>query len=138
VQDEGHPPQAEGPQEISQKACASSQAQGRDHHAQEDILHPVIPQVIRHVGCEVWYNYMYNWYKANVYLNGQKVQELFDFSLQGLKERLRLKIKQLDATSSSTLTTAVLWTSEPTAWDPAIEAFQIQLLASNLSERPCF
>ena len=78
---------------------------------------------------------MYNQYKANVYLNGQKVQELFDFSQQGLKERLRLIIKQLDATSSSTLTTAVSWICEPAAW---IEAFQIQLLASNLSERPCF
>ncbi len=47
---------------------------------------------------------MMNRYKAIVYLNGDKVQEMFDFSLQELKERLRLKIKELDATSSSPLT----------------------------------
>ncbi len=69
---------------------------------------------------------MMNRYKAIVYLNGEKVQEMFDFSLQELKERLRLKIKELDATSSSPLTKAVLWTSEPRVWDSAIEAFQIQ------------
>lgn len=77
MQDEGHPPQAEGPQEISQKACASSQAQGRDHHAQEDsILQKVIPQVIGHVDCDIWYNYMCHRYKASVCLNGLKVQEI--------------------------------------------------------------
>jgi len=47
---------------------------------------------------------MMNWFKAIVYLNGDKVQEMFDFSLQELKDRLRLKIKKLDATSISPLT----------------------------------
>jgi hypothetical protein len=122
-QDEERRRQEEEPQE----AHTSPQTQGRHHHAQEDsILQAAIPQVIRHVDCEIWYNYVYNRYKANVYLNGEKVQELFDFSLQELKERLRLKIKQLDASSSSPLTKAVLWSSEPAAWDSAIEAFQIQ------------
>ena len=65
-----------------------------------------------------------NRYKAIVYLNGDKVQEMFDFSLHELKERLRQKISELDATSSTLLTKAVLWTSEP--WDSATEAVQIQ------------
>jgi len=82
--------------------------------------------VIRHVDCEIWYNFMFNRYKGKVYLNGVKVQEMFDFSLQELKERLRQKISELDATSSLPLTKAVQWTSEPIAWDSAIEAFQIQ------------
>lgn len=69
---------------------------------------------------------MYNRYKANVYLNGSKLQELFDFSLQELKERLKIRIQELDATSSSPLTKAVLWTSEPIAWDPKTQAIQIQ------------
>ncbi len=87
-QDEERRRQEEEPQE----AHTSPQTQGRHHHAQEDsILQAAIPQVIRHVDCEIWYNYVYNQYKANVYLNGEKVQELFDFSLQELKERLRLK-----------------------------------------------
>ncbi len=63
-------------------------------------------------------------YKAVIYLNGDKVQEMFDFSLHELKERLRQKISELDATSSTLLTKAVLWTSEP--WDSATEAVQIQ------------
>ena len=65
-----------------------------------------------------------NRYNAIVYLNGDKVQEMFDFSLHELKERLRQKISELDATSSTLLTKAVLWTSEP--WDSATEAVQIQ------------
>jgi hypothetical protein len=64
-------------------------------------------------------------YKAVIYLNGAKVQEMFDFSLQELKERLRLRIKQLDASSSTPLTQAVLWTSEPSVWDSEAEAVQI-------------
>ncbi|KAL0036347.1 hypothetical protein WJX77_003448 [Trebouxia sp. C0004] len=127
MKDEGHI-QAQGPQEISQEAHVSPQAQGRDHHGQEDsILQAVIPQMIRRVDCEIWYSCMYNLvrYEANVQVNGKKVQDLFDFSLQELKERLRLKIKRLDASSSSLLTEAVLWTSKPCAWDPKAEAFQI-------------
>ena len=69
---------------------------------------------------------MYNRYKANAYLNGEKVHELFDFSLYELKERRRDKIKELDASSSSPLTKAVQWTSEPIAWDPKTQAIQIQ------------
>ena len=64
-------------------------------------------------------------YKAVIYLNGAKVQEMFDFNLQELKERLRLRIKQLDASSSTPLTQAVLWTSEPSVWDSEAEAIQI-------------
>ncbi len=63
---------------------------------------------MRHVDCEIWYNHMYNRYKVNVYLNGRMIQEMFDFSLQELKERLRQKIRELDATSSTPLTKAVL------------------------------
>jgi len=76
------------------------------------------------VDCQIWYNFLMNRYNAIVYLNGDKVQEMFDFSLHELKERLRQKISELDATSSTLLTKAVLWTSEP--WDSATEAVQIQ------------
>ncbi len=71
-----------------------------------------------------------NRYKATVYLNGDKVQQMFDFNLLELKERLRQKISKLDATSrtststSTLLTKAVLWTSK--SWDSATEAVQIQ------------
>ncbi len=51
---------------------------------------------------------------------------MFDVSLQELKERLRSRIAELDATSSSPLTKAVLWTSDPCSWDCASEAVQIQ------------
>ncbi len=81
--------------------------------------------MIRHVDCKIWYNFMMSRYKAVIYLNGAKVQEMFDFSLQELKERLRLRIKQLDASSSTPLTQAVLWTSEPSVWDSEAEAVQI-------------
>ncbi len=52
----------------------------------------------------------------------------FDFSLQELKERLRKRIDELDATSHdhTPLTKAVLRTTEPSAWDCASEAVQIQ------------
>ena len=78
---------------------------------------------------------MYNSYKANVYLSRHKVQEVFDFSLQELKERLRQRIRQLDATSSTPLTKAVLWTRQPFVWDPATEAVQIQ---APEEDPPCF
>ena len=35
-------------------------------------------------------------YKATVCSNGESIQEMFDFSMQELKERLRLRIQQLD------------------------------------------
>ncbi len=73
-----------------------------------------------------------NRYKAIVYLNGDSVQEMFDFSLQELKERLRKRIDE-DATSHTPLTKAVLWTTEPAVWHSA--AVHIQ---ATLSERPCF
>ncbi len=60
---------------------------------------------------------MLNRYKAHIYLNGVKVQEMFDFDVGELKERLRARIKELDATSSSPLTQAVLWTTQPSVWD---------------------
>jgi len=82
--------------------------------------------VIRHVDCQPYFNIMWNRYKAVIYLNGAKVQEMFDFSLHELKERLRKKIDELDATSHTPLTKAVLWTTEPSAWDCASEAVQIQ------------
>jgi len=56
---------------------------------------------VRHVDVETMYNFMHNRYKANVYLNGILVQEMFDFSLAELKARLRVRIAELDATSSS-------------------------------------
>ncbi|DBA82480.1 TPA: hypothetical protein ACH3X2_000709 [Trebouxia sp. C0005] len=65
-------------------------------------------------------------YKAVIYLNGEKVKEMFDFSLYELKERLTKHIEQLDATSHTPLTKAVLRTWEPCAWDSAAEAVQIQ------------
>lgn len=65
----------------SQKACASPQAQGRDHTARKDsILHKSIPQAIRHADCDIWYNYMHNRYMTDVCLNGQHVQDFFGFS----------------------------------------------------------
>ena len=82
--------------------------------------------MIRHVDCKIWYNFMMNRYKAILYLNGDQVQELFDFSLRELKERLRLRIKELDASSSTPLAQAVLWTTEPSTWDSEAQAVQIQ------------
>ena len=84
----------------------------RDHNAQEDsILQEIVPQVIRHVDCQLYFNIMWNRYKAVIYLNGVKVKEMFDFSLPELKERLRLVIDQLGATSSTPLNKAVQWMS---------------------------
>ena len=106
--------QEEGPQETPR---APSQAQDRGSHAQEDsVLHEIIPQVIKHVDCQLYFNIMWNRHKAVIYLNGEKVQEMFDFSLQELKERLRLRIVQIGATSSTPLTKAVQWTSDPHTW----------------------
>ena len=82
--------------------------------------------MIRHVDCQLYFNVMWNRYKAVIYFNGDKVQEMFDFSLQELKERLRKRIDELDATSHTPLTQAVLWTTEPCAWDCASETIQIQ------------
>ncbi len=48
--------------------------------------------MIRHVDCKLYFNIMWNRYKAVIYLNSTKVQEMFDFSLQELKERLRQRI----------------------------------------------
>ncbi|DBB06393.1 TPA: hypothetical protein ACH3X1_011955 [Trebouxia sp. C0004] len=61
---------------------------------------------------------------AIVYLNGDSIQETFDFSLQELKERLRKRIDEVDATSHMPLTKAVLWTTEPAVWHSAAEAVQ--------------
>jgi len=82
--------------------------------------------MIRHVDCQLYFNVMWNRYKAVIYFNGDKVQEMFDFSLQELKERLRKRIDELDATSHTPLTQDVLWTTEPCAWDCASETIQIQ------------
>ncbi|DBA84045.1 TPA: hypothetical protein ACH3X1_006527 [Trebouxia sp. C0004] len=102
-------------------------AQGRSDQVQEhSLLQESIPQEIRHVHCQLYFNIMWNRYKAVIYLNGAKVQEMFDFSLQELKERLRKRIDELDAMSHTPLTKAVLWTTEPSAWDCASEAVQIQ------------
>ena len=54
--------------------------------------------MIRHVDCQLYF-YVMNRYKAVTYLNGAKVQEMFDFSLQQLKERLRKTTDELDVTS---------------------------------------
>ncbi len=125
--------QEEEPQEAP---CAPPQAQDRGCHAQEDsILQEIIPQVIRHVDCQLYFNIMWNRYKAVIYLNGAKVQEMFDFSLQELKDRLRKRIEELDATCHMPLTEAVLWTTEPSAWDRASEAVQIQ--PKSLHPGPC-
>ena len=117
-QDEG---QSKGRQEVPQaQACEGhSQAQGGS------ILHTPLPQV-RHVDVEMMYNFMRNRYKANVYLNGVRVNAMFDFSLQELKDRVRLRIAELDATSSVPLSKAVLWTTQPSVWDCEDTAVQIQ------------
>ena len=81
-------------------------------------MHQAVPKVIRHVDCQTWYTFM-NRYKAIVYLNGDSIQEMFDFSLQELKERLRKRIDEVDATSHTPLTKAVLWTTEPAVWHSA-------------------
>ena len=64
--------------------------------------------MIRHMDCQIWYNFTMNRYKAIVYLNGDQVQEMLDCSLHELKERLRKKLDELDATSHTPLTKAVL------------------------------
>ena len=91
-------------------------------------VYEIILQVIRHVDCQLYFNVMWNRYKAVIYLNGTKVQEMFDFSLQELKERLRKRIDELDATSHTPLTKAVLWTTQPSAWDSIAETVQIQAI----------
>ncbi len=68
---------------------------------------------------------MMNWYKAIVYLNGDKVQEMFDFSLQELKTT-EAESQRAGCHKYFTAHQAVLWTSEPRAWDSAVEAVQIQ------------
>jgi len=78
------------------------------------------------VDVEMMFNFMHNRYKANVYLNGVRVNEMFDFSLQELKERVKLRITELDATSSVSLAKAVLWTTQPSIWDCEDTAVQIQ------------
>lgn len=60
---------------------------------------------------EMLYNFMQNRYKAKVYLNGLRVNETFDFSLQELKDRVR--IKEPDATSCVPFREGVLWTNQP-------------------------
>ena len=89
--------------------------------------------MIRHVDCTIWYT-LTNRYKAITYLNGAQVQEMFDFSLQELGERMQLRINELNATSSTSRTKAVLWTTQSSAWDGVAQTVQIQ--AS--STRPCF
>lgn len=84
--------------------------------------------MIRHVDHDISYNYASHRYKANVYLNGQWVQEMVDSDLQGLKLRLGIRIKQLDATSSVPLTKAVLWTSQPGAWIIRLRLFRYKRL----------
>ena len=69
--------------------------------------HPPL-QEVRHVDVEMMYNFMRNKYKANVYLSGVRVNEIFDFSLQELKERIKLRITELNVTSSVPLAKAVL------------------------------
>ena len=88
--------------------------------------------MIRHVDCQLYFNNMWNRYKADIYLNGDKVQEMFDFSLFELKERLVKKIDELDATSHSPLTKAVLWTTQPSAWDSIAETIQIQAIEAKV------
>ena len=41
--------------------------------------------MIRHVDCQLYFNIMWNRYKAVIYLNGVKVKEMFDFSLPELR-----------------------------------------------------
>lgn len=89
--------------------------------------------MIRHVDCTIWYT-LTNRYKAITYLNGAQVQEMFDFSLQELGERMQLRINELNATSSTSRTKVVLWTTQSSAWDGVAQTVQIQ--AS--STRPCF
>jgi len=72
------------------------------------------------------YNFMRNKYKANVYLSGVRVNEMFDFSLQELQERIKLRITELDATSSVPHAKAVLWITQPSVWDCEDTAVQIQ------------
>ncbi len=88
-------------------------------------MHPPL-QEVRHVDVEMMYNFMRNKYKANVYLSGVRVNEMFDFSLQELQERIKLRITELDATSSVPLAKAVLWITQPSVWDCEDTAVQIQ------------
>ncbi len=91
------------------------------------ILHTSLPQM-RHVDVELMYNFMHNRYKANLYLDGVRVQEMFDFGLEELQQRLRARTLELNATSSSPLTKAVLWTLEPSASNCEDTAVQIQAI----------
>ena len=63
--------------------------------------------------------------KANIYLTGAMLQEMLDFILVELKDKLKGAIAELDATSSSPLTAAVQQTFEQEAGNSPIAPLQI-------------
>ncbi len=118
-------------EEVTQEGRQASRAQAQacEGHREEEggsLLHPPVQKMIRHFDVDLWFNVMYNRFKANIYLNGVKVQEMFDFSLAELKERIKVRQAELDATSSTPLTKAVQWTTEPSVWNHTYTPFQIQ------------
>ena len=100
-------------EEGRQASCQAPHACPRDSQAQGSCLLHMPIQAVRHVDVEMLYNIMQNRYKAKVYLNGLTVNETFDFSLQESKDRVRLRIKEPDATSCVPFCEGVLWTTQP-------------------------
>jgi len=101
-------------------------AQKRDGDAQtHSVLQALLPQT-RHFDCEFLFLYPSRRYKALIYCNGVLVQEMYDFCVYELRKRLKDRLVELDATSSSTLAKAVQWALEPSSLDDPDAPFQIQ------------
>ncbi len=47
----------------------------------------------------------------------EMVQKMYDFRLEEWREPVRTRLTQLSATSSTPLTQAVQWNTQPSAWD---------------------
>ncbi len=121
--------QCKGRQEEEGWQASRAQTQAREGDSKEEgssILHPPLQKMIRHFDVDLWFNVMYIRYEADIYLNGVKVQEMFDFSLAELKERIKVRQVELDVTSSAPLTKAVCWATEPSVWSDKITPLQIQ------------
>jgi len=111
------------------------QAQERDGDAQTDgILQAPLPQ-IRHFDCDILYLYPSNRYKALIYCNRVLVQEMYDLSVLELRQRLRHRLVELDATYSSPLTPPLQWAFKPSALDDPSAAFWVEVIET---KNPCF
>ena len=99
------------PEEVTQEACQAPRAppqacEGHREEEQGSLLHPPLLQ-IRHFDYDSVFLIPSNRFKAVIYCNAVLVQEMYDISVMELRKRLRQRLIELDATSSSPLTKAV-------------------------------